>query len=123
MSNNGFIFPFASMSFTLLDITTITSFPVKGKEISTLFSLFVEDLGIQFSKSSASYLAFLTDNTKNKGPISDREHHVFLFFWFCKYFIYTNSIAIVSEYSYYMETIISSKPLALALSFFFIFAI
>ena len=42
----GFNFPFISMSLTLLDIMTITSLLVESKEILTLFSLLIKDLGI-----------------------------------------------------------------------------
>ena len=62
------------MSFTLLDVTTITGLSVEGKELPMLFSLSAGDLGIQFSKSSALYLAFLAANAKNKGLVSDGKH-------------------------------------------------
>ena len=74
---NWFMFPFTAMSPTLLNVTTITRLPVEGEKLTTLFSLLVGDLGIQFSKFNASYSTFLAANTKNKGLISDGEHHAF----------------------------------------------
>ena len=112
-SMNGFIFPFATMSPTLLDATAIIRLPVEGEELPTLFKLSIGELGIQFSKSSASYLAFLAANAKKKGLVFNGEHHAFLFYWLCKYFICTNSVAIIFEYSYYVAVIVSSKPITL----------
>ena len=66
ISINGFIFPFATMSSTLLDVAAITRLSVKGKRLPAFFSLSVGDLGIQFSKSNASYLAFLAINAKGQ---------------------------------------------------------
>ena len=116
-SINGFGFPFGTMSLTLLKITTITGLPAKGEELLILFSLLARDLGIQISKSSALYSAFLVANAKNKGLVSNGKHHTFLLYWLCKYFICTNFVAIVSKYSYYMASIVSSRALALALLF------
>ena len=77
---NGFIFSFASTSPTLLDVIAITSLQIESKEIFTLFSILLEDLGIQFSKSSTLYLVFLTVNVKSKGSVSDGEHCAFLLY-------------------------------------------
>ena len=112
-SINGFIFPFVVLSLTLLDITTITGLLFKGEELPALFSLSVGDLGIQFSKSEASYSVFLATNAKSKSFVSDGKHHTFMLYWLYKYFICTNSVAIVFDYSYYVAAIVSNKPLAL----------
>ena len=105
-----------------MDITAITGLPVEGEELLTLFSLLTRDLGIQFSKSSASYLAFLVANAKNKALVSNGKHYSILLYLLCKYFICTNSMAIVYEYSYYVATIVFGRPLVLA-PFIFIFTV
>ena len=109
------------MSPTLLDVIATTGLPVKGKELPILFSLLARDLGIQYSKSIASYLAFLTVNAKSKGLVSNDEHHAFLLYWLCKYFICMNSVAIIFEYSYYVAAIVFVGPLPWALCFGFFY--
>ena len=79
-SINGFVFPFAAMSPTLLDVIAIIRLPVEGAKVLTLFSLSTGDLGIQFSKSNASYSAFLTTNAKNKRLVYDGKNHTFLLY-------------------------------------------
>ena len=77
---SGFILPFTTISPMLLDFVGITGLPIEGKEAPALFSLLVKDMGIQFSKSSASYSAFLIANAKSKGLILDGKHHTFLLY-------------------------------------------
>ena len=79
-SINGFIFPFATMSPTFLDVIASIGLLIEGEELSTLFSLLVGDLGKQLPKFEVLYLAFLATNAKNKGFVSDSEHHTFLLY-------------------------------------------
>ena len=109
---NSFIFPFSLMSPTLVDVMTITRLPINGEKLPTLFAISIEDLGIHFSKSGASYSKFLTTNAKSRSVVSDGEYHAFLLYWLCKYFVCNNFVTMVSEYSYYVVAIASSKSLA-----------
>ena len=79
-SINGFIFPFTTISPTLLDVVAIIGLPIKGEKLPALFSLLVGELGIQFSKLNASYSTFLTINVKSRGLVSNGEHYAFLLY-------------------------------------------
>ena len=68
------------MSPTLLNVAIVTGLLVDKEELPSLFPLSTKDLQIHFSKSGASYLAFLTANGKCKGSVSNVEHHAFLLY-------------------------------------------
>lgn len=95
---NGFVFSFSMLSPTLLDVAAITGLPLRGEEPSALHTTPIEDLKIKFSKITCSYTSFQGANEKHQGPVIDGEHNVFLLLWFCKYFICSNSVAVVQEF-------------------------
>ena len=79
-SINGFIFTFVTKSPMLQEVVVITRLSVDGDKLFTFFTLLIEELGIQFSKSRALYSAFLIANAKSKGIIFYVEHHAFVLY-------------------------------------------
>ena len=52
-------------------------------------------------------------NAKKSDVVSSSAHHTFLLMWFCKYFICTGSIGVVSEYCNFVLAITFNHDLAL----------
>ena len=106
MAINGFVFPSGMMTPTLLDVAAILGFPNIKEEIPSLFDQILESLDFKVTKSITSYPIFITYHNQVKGLIADVEHKAFLLFWFCKFFICTNSLGIINEFAYYVAIVI-----------------
>lgn len=116
ISINGFIFPSGTLSPTLLDVAAITGLPISRNKIPSLHHLPCNALNIQFGKITAPYSNFISGNFKVRGNVSDIKHQAFILLWLCKFFLCTNLVAVVIEYSYYV--IILGNCLALGSLFF-----
>ena len=53
--------------------------------------------------------------------LSKTEHNAFLFFWLYKFFLCSKSLSMVNEFSYYVSTIISNRPMNLGALFLSLF--
>lgn len=67
---NGFFFPLGMMSHTLFHVTASLGLPIHGDEVCSLYNMMFVNLGVKFSKSSASYSNFLSANNKGKSASS-----------------------------------------------------
>lgn len=114
---NSSVFPFGMMSPTLLDVAAITRLPLHGDEVRA-FSEAVEPMaGFKWSKPHCYYSNFITANSNSTGEVTDLEHHAFLLYWMCIYFICTNLVQIVAEVLNYVQLITSGRALALGRPF------
>ena len=50
--------------------------------------------------------------------VEEIEHNAFLIYWLCKIFIYSKSLAMITEFSYYISTIMSGRLMNLGALFF-----
>ena len=56
-------------------------------------------------------LPFVNTFNRGCGPISETEHKAFLLFWICRFFVCTNSAAMVAEFTVYLLAILSRNYL------------
>ena len=116
-----FVFLCGIMSPTLFDVATMLGLPIIGEDIPTLHYEDFEDLGCLVYKEITSYSKYMEKHRRLQGAVNKTEHNAFIFFWLCKFFICSNSLATVNEYSYYMVAIISSRLINLGALFLSLF--
>ena len=92
-----------------------------GEDISSLHDEEFEDLSYPIYKEIVGYGKYMKKYKREQGAISKTKHNAFVFFWLCKFFICSNSIAMVNEYFYYVTTIVFDKPINLGALFLSLF--
>lgn len=108
--------PKATIGLTLLDVLTILNLSIHGEDLLSLYGICCvpsTTLGIKFSKDDSRYSKFMLLATKKSDIVSPGEHHAFLLMWFCRYFICTGLVGVVSEYCNFVSAITSDHDLAL----------
>ena len=92
-----------------------------NEDIPSLHDENFEDLSYPMYKEIASYGKYMEEPRQLQGTVSKTEHNTFVFFWLYKFFICSNFLAMVNEYSYYITAIISSRPMNLGALFISLF--
>ena len=116
-SINAFVFPFGIMSPSLLDIAIMLGLPITGEDLSSLYDEAFEELGCSVSKENSAYSRYMEIHRQIDGGVSQTEHHAFLFFWLCKFFLCSKSLSMVNEFSYFLSAIISGRQVNLGALF------
>ena len=114
---NAFIFPFGIMSPSLFDVAVMLRLLIIGEDILSLYEERFEDLGCPISKENASYSKFMEEHRRERDAVSIIECNAFVFFWLCKFILYSKSLSMVNEFSCYVSTIISGRPMNLGALF------
>ena len=114
---NAFVFPFGMMTPTLFDIATMLGLPIIGENIPLLYDEDFEDLSCPISKENAAYDKYIKEHRREQGAVGKAEHNAFLFYWLCKFFICSKSLAMVNEFSYCVSVIIFGRPVNLGALF------
>ena len=105
------------MSPSLFVVATMLGLPIIGEDIPILYDESFEDLNYPMYNEIASHNKHMEKHKRLQGAISKTEHNAFIFFWFCKFFICSNFLVMVNQYSYYVAAIISGRPVNLGALF------
>ena len=91
--------------------------PIIGENIPPLYDEDLKDLGYPISKENAAYDKYIKEHRREQGAVGKVEHNAFLFYWLCKFFICSKSLAMVNEFSYYVSAIIFERSVNLGALF------
>lgn len=96
----AFVFPWGTLTPTLLDVAVILGLPADGIEVHAN----PDFLGVDPSYTYAlAFSNILVKNAKFSRPDTDGEHHAFLMYLFKKFFYNTKSFGVVKELSVFVQ--------------------
>ena len=88
-----------------------------GEDIPSLYDEGFEDLDYPVSKENAAYGKYMKEHKQEQGAIGKVEYNAFIFYWLCKFFICSKSLAMVNEFSYYILVFTSGRLMNLGTLF------